>query len=198
MKRTHRPDVLCWSRFDAARDIDFNSYAWMRPSGAVLFDPLPLSEHDRAQLSDVAWIVVSNGDHVRAAADLAEVFGAPLAGPSREKGSLGLDCARWLEEGDMLVDGLVTLEMHGSKTAGELAFVLEETTLITGDLVRSHSGGALDHLPLPKLADPERAFESIRALARRPRIEAVLVGDGWPVFREGRARLEELVATLPG
>jgi hypothetical protein len=30
--------------------------------------------------------------------------------------------------------------MAGSKTPGELALILEKTTLITGDLVRGHMG----------------------------------------------------------
>jgi hypothetical protein len=31
--------------------------------------------------------------------------------------------------------------LNGSKTPGELALVLEKTTLITGDLVRAHQAG---------------------------------------------------------
>jgi len=195
MKRTHRADVVCWSRFDEARDIDFNSYAWLREGGAILFDPLPLSDHDRAQLEGgVAWIVLTNSDHVRASVELAEAFGAPIAGPAGEQGTLGLECERWLADGETLVDGLVTHALEGSKTPGELAFVLEETTLITGDLVRAHGGGRLDRLPDPKLADRELALASIRGLLRHESVDAVLVGDGWPVFRGGRAELEALVA----
>jgi hypothetical protein len=92
----------------------------------------------------------------------------------------------------------VALELHGSKTPGELAFLLEETTLVTGDLLRAHLGGRLHLLPDAKLKDPVRARASVRGLlASWPRIDAVLVGDGWPVFRGGRAVLEELVAGFP-
>ncbi len=195
MKRTHRDDLLCWSRFDEARDIDFHSYAWIRPGGAVVFDPLPLTEHDRAHLAaGVAWIVVSNSDHVRAARALAEATGASIAGPAKERGALGLERARWLSDGDELVPGLLALELEGSKTPGELAFVLEETTLITGDLVRAHAGGRLDRLPDAKLADREAALASIRRLCALGSVDAVLVGDGWPIFRGGRRALEELAA----
>ncbi|MCB9594033.1 MAG: MBL fold metallo-hydrolase [Sandaracinaceae bacterium] len=194
MKRTHRPDLFCWSRFDEARDVDFNGYAWVRPEGAILFDPVELSPHDRGQLERVAWIVVTNSDHLRATVELADAFGASVAGPAAERDALGLECERWLSDGDALVDGLVALEMRGSKTPGELAFLLEDTTLITGDLVRSHAGGRLDRLPDPKLADKDAALASIRGLLAHPQVDAVLVGDGWPAFRGGRALLEELVA----
>ncbi len=195
MKKTHRPDLCSWSRFDEARDLDFHSLAWLREGGAILFDPFPLSDHDRAQLAGgVAWIAITNSDHVRAAKELAASFGAKIAGPAGERGALGIECDRWLAQGDLLVDGLETLVLHGSKTPGELAFLLEETTLITGDLVRAHAGGRLDRLPDAKLADREAALASIRGLLAHERVDAILVGDGWPVFRGARALLEELVA----
>jgi hypothetical protein len=36
----------------------------------------------------------------------------------------------------------------------------------------------------------------VRRLAALPDVQAVIVGDGWPVFREGGARLAELAAAL--
>jgi glyoxylase-like metal-dependent hydrolase (beta-lactamase superfamily II) len=85
--------------------------------------------------------------------------------------------------------------MQGSKTPGELALVLDDTTLITGDLIRSHRAGQLTLLlPEQGLADRAQALASVAALAQLPRLEAVLVGDGWSVFRDGRARLAELAA----
>ena len=74
--------------------------------------------------------------------------------------------------------------------------LLEETTLITGDLVRARKAGSLTILPNDKLLNREDAVASIKRLAALPHIEAVLVGDGWPVFRNGRDRLQELVASL--
>lgn len=199
MKVLHRPDLYAWSRFDEARSIDFHGYAWARSGGTVLFDPLPMSQAETTRLDalgPVAWIVVSNSDHRRAAAETSARTGAKIAGPRAERETLGLDCARWLGEGDELVPGLRTIELDGSKTPGELAFVLEDTTLICGDLVRAHAGGALTMLPDAKLGDRARAMASVRRLVALTAIDAVLVGDGWPVFREGQARLRELEARL--
>jgi len=91
----------------------------------------------------------------------------------------------------------VALELHGSKTPDELAFLVEDTTLLTGDLLRGQVGGRLNLLPDAKLKDAARARASVRGLLARTRIDAVLVGDGWPVFRGGHAALKELVAALP-
>src|SRR5690606_32958341 len=98
MKRTHRADLRCWSRFDPARNLDFNAWAWLRPGGTVLVDPLPLSDHDRAELEaagPVSYVIVTNGDHVRAAPELVARYGAELIGPAGERGSLELACDRW-------------------------------------------------------------------------------------------------------
>jgi glyoxylase-like metal-dependent hydrolase (beta-lactamase superfamily II) len=199
MKMLHREDLFSWSGFDADRNIDFNSFAWARPGGSVVIDPMPVSDHDSAHLASlgaVAWIVITNSDHVRDAQALAEATSARIAGPAAEQHEFPLACDRWLSDGEELVEGLQVLEMNGSKTPGELALLLEGTTLITGDLVRAHRGGRLMMLPDAKLVDREAACASVHRLAELPGIEAVLVGDGWPVFRDGGQRLRELAASV--
>lgn len=197
MKQLHRDDLYGWSGFDEARNIDFNGVLWVRDGGNVLIDPMPMSEHDREhldQLGGAAWIVVTNSDHIRDAVELSASTGAQLAGPAAEEGEMGISCDRWLADGDTLVEGLAVLALDGSKTPGELALVLEGTTLITGDLVRAHRPERLMMLPEAKLSDPAAARRSVARLAALADIEAVLVGDGWPIFRGGGARLAELVS----
>jgi glyoxylase-like metal-dependent hydrolase (beta-lactamase superfamily II) len=119
-----------------------------------------------------------------------------MAAPAAEQESFPLFCDRWLADGDELVPGLKTIELKGSKTPGELALLLEETTLIVGDLVRAYQAGNLTILPDEKLLNRQEAIASVRRLAELSKVEAVLVGDGWSVFRDGGDRLKELVATL--
>lgn len=200
MKRLHRPDLYGWSSFDEDRNIDFNSVLWVGPHGGVAIDPLPMSKHDRAHLEalgSVKTIAITNSDHLRDAVDLAAVTGAKVLGPAAERES-GMPCSGWLSDGDEVVPGLVALELDGSKTEGELALVLEGTTLITGDLVRAHEGGKLCMLPAGKLNDVAKARASVVRLAGLPGIEVVLPGDGWPVFRGGAEALAELAAEVKG
>ena len=196
MKRLHRPDLFTWSCFDESRDIDFNSVAWIRPDGNVLIDPLPLSEHDRAhlqRLGGAALVIVTNGDHTRAAEAIAKEFGAALQGPRAEREGFPLACERWLGDGDEPVPGLRVFELHGSKTPGELALVLDGTTLITGDLIRAHAATTLHLLPEAKLTDRAQAVASIKRIADTcPQIDTVLVGDGWPLFHGGAQALAAL------
>jgi hypothetical protein len=197
MKALHRSDLFGWSQFDEARNLDFHGVAWIRSGRNVLVDPMPMSAHDLAHLAAVggaSLIVVTNSDHTRAAAELAARFGARLCGPAAEREGFPLACDHWLSDGDELVPGLIVRTLDGSKTPGELALVLEDTTLIAGELIRGHVAGRLNLLPDAKLRDQAAARASIaRVLREHPRIDAVLVGDGWPVFRDALPRLQELL-----
>jgi glyoxylase-like metal-dependent hydrolase (beta-lactamase superfamily II) len=197
VKRLHRPDLWGWSRFDEGRNLDFNSVLWVRPGGNVAIDPLALSPHDLQHidsLGGVATIVITNSDHVRGAAELAAATGARVLAPAGERDGFPIECQGHLSDGDEVAAGMVALALDGSKTPGELALVVGGDTLVTGDLVRAHRGGGLDLLPDPKLADRTAAIASLRRLADLPGIAAVLVGDGWPIFRDGSRALQELLA----
>ncbi len=194
MKQLHKAHLYCWSQFDTARNLDFNSYLWVRPGGNVVIDPLPMSPHDRAQLDALggaAWVVITNSDHTRDVASWV-ARGVKVAGPIAERDRLGVACDRWLDGEDEL-EGAEIVALHGSKTPGELALILEHDTLVTGDLIRGQRGGYLNLLPSDKLADPRAARESAARLSMRESLVAVLVGDGWPVFRDGHARLNEML-----
>lgn len=199
MKLLHRPDLYGWSAFNPERNIDFNGIVWIRPSGNILIDPMPLFPYDWEHLQSlggVAWIAITNSDHIRASQEIAQRSSPQLAGPLAEKETFPIHCDRWLADGDILVPGLQAIALHGSKTPGELAFLLEKTTLITGDLVRAHQAGSLTILPEGKLQNRDEAVASVRRLAALEQVEAVLVGDGWPIFRNGGDRLLELANTL--
>ncbi len=78
----------------------------------------------------------------------------------------------------------------------ELALLLEGSTLITGDLIRAHEGGALSLLPEEKLSNKRKAIASLQRLMLLPELEALLPGDGWPVFRDAKFHLQELLMKL--
>ena len=199
MKSLHKKNLFCWSQFDEDRNIDFHSYLWVREQGNVVFDPLPLTSHDTKHLMSlgkVTHIIISNSDHIREAVELAGETGAQIWGPVGEKTTFPIQCEKWLGEGDDVIEGLDVYSLSGSKTEGELAFVIEGETLVTGDLIRAHSVGSLCMLPAGKLNDVARAKDSVKKIAGIEGITAVLPGDGWPVFRDAKHVLTELVGSL--
>ena len=199
MKQLHKPQLWGWSVFNPERNLDFHSVFWKRPAGNVVIDPLPLSDHDAAQIEQfggVREIIVTNSDHGRAALALRDRTSARIWGPRQEPVFLESLRAEALAPGHGLGAELEVIELQGSKTPGELALLLDGDTLVAGDLIRGHRAGRLNLLPDAKLGDRARALASLEALARRGGIEAVLVGDGWPVFRGGSAVLRELLLEL--
>lgn len=199
MKLLHKNNLYCWTHFDEDRNIDFHSYLWVRDEGNVIFDPLPLTSHDEKHLQslgEVSYIIISNSDHIRNAEILAEQTGAEVWGPAAEKASFPIKCTTWLTESKNVIDGLDVYCLSGSKTDGELAFVVDDSTLITGDLIRAHAGGKLCILPDAKLQNVEQAKNSVNRLALIKGIDAILPGDGWPVFNHGEQALLALVDSI--
>lgn len=200
MKFLHRPDLFSWAVFDEPRNIDFNGHLWVADGRGIAIDPMPVTSHDAAHidaLGGVGWVLLSNVDHVRAAAEFAERWGARIAAPAAERHLpelAGLDVAHWMSPDEVLPCGIRCVGMEGSKTPGELAFLLPGgDVVICGDLVRGQRGGSLNLLPNAKLVDRDAARRSVAGLAALPDLVAVLVGDGQSVFRDGRARLNELL-----
>lgn len=195
MKRLHQPHFFCWSIFNEERNIDFHSYLWVRAQGNIVIDPLPLSSHDAQHLhslGQLSGIIITNSDHIRASQALAQETGAKLYAPWAEQNTFPIPVQHWLKGGETLIPGLEVFALAGSKTPGELALLIEGRTLITGDMVRAHEGGKLCLLPDAKLRDKKAALDSLKQLSAISTIEAVLVGDGWPIFSEGHKVLEAL------
>jgi hypothetical protein len=199
MKQLHRKDLFGWSVFNEERNLDFHSVLWVRPEGNVAIDPLPLSSHDRKHLQTlggVKFVVITNFDHIRAGWLTAQEYGAKLYGPAGDKDLIPFACDVWLDGNEEIVPGLTVFRLAGSKTPGELALLLENDTLITGDLIRCHVGGELCLLPDDKLQDRSQAVASVKRLANLPGIKTVLPGDGWPLFNNGGDALRRLAASL--
>ena len=196
MKQLHRKDLFGWSEFNQERNLDFNSVLWVRESGNVLIDPLAMSDHDRMHLQTLGGasiIVITNSDHCRDAENIAAQTGAKIIGPAGEQENFPINCDHWISDNEEIVPGLKAYQLEGSKTPGELALILENNTLITGDLIRSHVAGELCLLPDAKLTDPELALQSVTHLASLSAIDTVLTGDGWPVFKNGSSALKRLL-----
>lgn len=201
MKSLHRSDLWCWSVFDAARNIDFNSTLLCLPTGNLAFDPLPVSAHDLAHieaLGGVAWVNVSNADHVRDAMVFKRHFGARIAAPGAERNApefAGVEVDHWYSAaGETLDCGVVVILMRGSKTPGEVAWLLPDgETLVTGDLLRGQRFGALNLLPDGKLSDKTAAQQSVRGLLDIDGLQHVVVGDGWSVFGRGKQAISALL-----
>jgi uncharacterized cupin superfamily protein len=176
--------IRMWSRWQPDRNLFFNSYFIAGPSENALVDPLPLDDAEAREISScggVAWIVITNRDHQRAAAEAAQRFGAKIVASDPDAREMALTVDRIVRDGDTIGEAQV-VALEGLKTAGEFALLLPaKQTVIVGDALWGAPAGSLRMMPDEKLADPDRAARSLRRLrAVHPR--HCLVGDGAPVF----------------
>jgi len=194
------PGVLTWPWFSEPHGYDFNGTLVLHKDGNLCIDPL---EPDAAVLEHltkegIAQILITNRNHVRAANAIRRATGARVAIHSA-------DAARAREQGAEIDAGLGIGERVGpfrvvgvpGKSPGEVA--LHDPVnryLVVGDAVVGNPPGALSLLSERVIDDPARLRESVRRLLELS-FDAVIVGDGIPLLKEGRQRLEELVAGFP-
>jgi uncharacterized cupin superfamily protein/glyoxylase-like metal-dependent hydrolase (beta-lactamase superfamily II) len=184
MQRTIIDGIAMWSRWQADRNLYFNSYFVHDGEENLIVDPLPLDDGDAAEIAakgGAAWVVITNRDHQRAASDVAQHFGAKIAASEGDASALTVPVDRLLHDGDT-IGGARVIALAGLKTAGEIALRWPyKRTVLVGDALWGDPAGAVRMMPDDKLADPILAARSLRKLrASNPR--HLLVGDGTPVF----------------
>ena len=179
-----------WSVWQPDRSVFFNSYFLKRSDGNIVVDPLAWTPDDEAQMRDgggVAWIVITNRDHERKSRDLARLFGAKIAAGALDAPLLSGPVDLELHEEDTTFTGLQIIELHGMKSPGEMALHLpDQKTAIVGDALWGDPAGSVRLLPDEKLLDPRAAVLSLRKLWAL-RLDALLVGDGAPIFHDADA-----------
>ncbi|MDE0481428.1 MAG: cupin domain-containing protein [Candidatus Poribacteria bacterium] len=194
MKRLIFEDIYSWSVFSEARQIDFNGHLWVRDDGNIAIDPVTMCDADRAQFEELGgakWIVITNRDHEREAAAFQEWTGAEVIVHEADADLLEIKTARKISDGETIVPGLRAVHLPFGKSPGEIAlYFSEKNAILFGDIVAGEPMGRLTLLADEKLADaPKAAMQLRKVLALN--FNAVLVGDGHSLFRDGRQELVE-------
>jgi uncharacterized cupin superfamily protein len=199
MRSTIVPGVWSWSRWQPDRNLDFNGFFIEESGGNLVIDPI---EPDEATLTElkargVATIVVTNRDHERASALVAQVTGAEIVASSGDGPLMQRAPDRTVERDDEIGGRWRVVGLDGFKTAGEFAlWDPSRRTAIVGDALWGTPAGALTLMPDAKLADPVRAALSARAL-RALKPDHLLVGDGASIFGGAHAALGAMIDARP-
>ena len=190
LQDTAIPGVAMWSRWQADRRLNFNSF-FVRGEENVIIDPLAIDGDDLATLRErggAAWIVLTTRDHERESRVLAAALGAKVAAPALDVAEMGGPVDRELHPGDEIA-GFRTVGLPGMKSPGE--FALHHAglkTIVAGDALWGDPPGAVRMVDDAKLGDPQKALGSLRRLwALRP--DHLLVGDGACIFGNATAAI---------
>lgn len=174
-----------WSAWQPDRRMYFNSFFLKGPEFNFVVDPLAAGDEDLAFMREqggVAWIVITNRDHERAARAFATTFGAKIAAGIGDAALLSGPVDRTLTQGEEFADGVRIIALAGGKSPGEIALSLpQHKAAIIGDALWGDPAGSLRLPPDEKLLNPPAAVLSLRQIWAL-RLDVLLVGDGACIF----------------
>ena len=199
MRKTVVPGVWSWSRWQPDRGLDFNGFFVETPEGNLVVDPIEPDDQTLAELRErgVAAVLVTNRDHERSTAAVVAATGAHVIASALDAPLLAHGVDRTVVPGEV-VFGWTVVGLDGFKTAGEIAlYEKARRTAIVGDALCGTPAGALTLMPDAKLADPNRAALSARALLMYS-VDHLLVGDGTCVFGNAHAVISAMLDARDG
>ena len=193
-------DILTWPWYSQPHGYNFNGHLVRDPGGNICIDPVEPAEGgmDALVREGVAWIVLTNRNHSRAANRVRARTGARTlihADDADHARSQGTELDGALEVGGA-VGPLEVIDASG-KSPGEVAlFWRDRGLLIVGDAVIGNPPGQCGLLPERVIDDLAGLRGNLRKLLDLD-FDILLVGDGEPLVHDAKARLEDLVATFP-
>ena len=192
-------DIHTWPWFSEPHGYNFNGHLVRHPGGNICIDPVEPAEDDLDAIAQegVAWIILTNRNHSRAANRLRARTGARTvihADDADHARSQGTELDDGLNLGDTI--GPLQVVDAAGKSPGEVALLWPDRgILIVGDAIIGNPPGQCGLLPERVMDDPARLRKSLRKLLDLD-FDILLVGDGEPILRDAKARLKELIETF--
>lgn len=184
--------VGIWHRYDAGIKADLFSSALTTAAGVFLVDPIPLDDAGLAEITrgcTIAGFVVTNANHLRAAAAFREKFAAPLYISAAD----AIAGAQSTAGGDQLATDLQVIAIDGA-APGELALHCTRAggTLVIGDALINFGSYGFTFLPAKYATNVKRMRRSLRQLLDF-RFERILFAHGTPLTSKAYERLGTLL-----
>jgi hypothetical protein len=190
------PGLFVWQRYDPKLKADLSSTAVATAAGFHLIDPIPLQlETLKSTLGPVkvAGVIVTNGNHGRAAVDVAETFRVQIYAHEEARLAAGLPVGADISEGYKISGDLTVVTIKGA-APGEVAIYgdREGGTMIVGDALINFGSHGFSFLPLKYCSNAKQMRKSLRKLLDFG-FERILFAHGTPILTDGRHRLAELL-----
>jgi hypothetical protein len=185
--------LFAWRAYEPAVKCDLSSCAFDSPEGLVFFDPIGLAEPALARLlhgRTAHAVILTNGNHARAAGTLRERFGVKIFAP-RDADGLELVPDETLADGQIAPGGFTVVALPGAGP-GEIALVGNGTACIGDALIRLPPEG-LRILPAKYCTDAAQLRQSLRKLLSCE-FQAVTFAHGAPLVTAARRQIEHLLA----
>lgn len=189
------PELLFWQAYDSGCRTDVSCCAHIVDRSVILVDPIQLSVHAERELllqGEPHGVILTSGNHFRAAAFFQKRFGVPIAAHQEAQKNLGLTLNESATDGQILFGALQVIELEGAGP-GEIALYREEAGILSlGDIIIHLAGHDFSILPDKYCQNPQKARLSLQKLkVLSPKI--LTFAHGLPIVSLAEARLNQLV-----
>jgi hypothetical protein len=189
-----RPGLYYWQAYDPAVKTDLSCCACQTAQGLVFIDPVPLQKAPEAELLALApprAIILTSGNHARAAEDFRQRFSIPIYAHAEAAPEFSFAVDHQVTDGETILDEFTVATLPGA-AEGEIALHRDSAW---------HLGDALIHAPpfgfamLPDkyCADPRELRRALQKLLRNP-FEVLTFAHGLPIVAHARQRLSQILA----
>jgi glyoxylase-like metal-dependent hydrolase (beta-lactamase superfamily II) len=191
-------NIAIWHGYDPGVKAELYSTSLTTSEGMYLIDPILLEKAALDELigsGGVAGIIVTNGNHHRAAVRFVEQFAAAVVGhldgfPDQQSSRF-----RQVADGDAVCDGLKVISIEGA-VPGEI--VLHHTsdggTLIVGDALINFEPYGFTFLPRKYCSNEKEMRRSLRKLLDY-KAERIFFAHGPPIVSGANDRLRGLLGS---
>ena len=191
------PGIWEWSWFSEEKQLDFNGHYLAVGEHRILIDPPPLSSPDLAFLTQgdqIDYILLTNRDHQREAAQLKQDFGCRIMAPEADAKEMTVPIDKTFKDGELLPGGIWVIHLLHQKSPGESALFLQKGKgiLIVGDALIGDPPGSFRLLPDEKYAEKTQARLSLKRLLNFS-FDTVLVGDGASILTNAKTAVHTLL-----
>jgi len=187
--------LFFWQAYDPKVKVDLSCCARLTGKGLVFIDPIPLAKDALAALTQEATpaaIVLTSGNHERAAREYRELFGIPVWAHRETQDELGDGCVdHVVNDGEAICEDLEVITLPGG-APGEIALI-GRNTLHVGDALINLPDFGFDILPDKYCANAKELRRSLEKLLSF-RFEALTFAHGLPVVAHAWQRLSQLLA----
>jgi glyoxylase-like metal-dependent hydrolase (beta-lactamase superfamily II) len=182
--------VWIWHAFEESVRTELYSTAVLSADGLVIVDPIDASENVLSRLGKlgpVVAVILTNGNHSRAAARFRERFSAPVFSHPEAVGELTLPVDGILRVDRRVGGSLTVVELPGAGP-GEVALWNENGWIHIGDAVINLEDTGLAVLPARYCLDAARLAVSLPQL-RQLSFDKATFAHGTPILENARAQI---------
>jgi glyoxylase-like metal-dependent hydrolase (beta-lactamase superfamily II) len=187
--------VAFWQEYDSASRTDLSCSAHRINDGLYLIDPIRLAPEATTALVERALpraILLTNGNHGRAAKVYARQWNIPIFAPPNLESELGFAPDGELKSGGVYWDQLEIFELSGA-SMGEVAIYRRDLeTLSFGDAFIHLPGYGFTLLPERYCLNVKQLETAVQQLRDLP-VRLLTFAHGYPVTMKAQERLRELL-----